>query len=63
MNITLNKRANNMRIHTSLPKIFWAEVVNTIAYLINRGSSVPRLQLGKRRMDREGSEFVTSEDL
>ena len=30
-----------MRIHNDLPKLFWAKVVNTIAYLINRGPSVP----------------------
>lgn len=41
MNRTLNERARSMRIHAGLPKIFWAEAVNTAAYLINRGPSVP----------------------
>lgn len=41
MNRTLNERARSMRIHSGLPKYFWAEAVNTTAYLINRGPSVP----------------------
>ena len=41
MNRTLNERARSMRIHAGLPKTFWAEAVNTAAYLINRGPSVP----------------------
>ena len=40
MNRTLNERARSMRLHTRLPNIFYADVVNTIAYLINRGPSV-----------------------
>ncbi|KAL5759614.1 hypothetical protein ACOSQ2_018452 [Xanthoceras sorbifolium] len=41
MNRTLNERARSMRIHAGLPKLLWAEAVNTAAYLINRGPSVP----------------------
>ena len=41
MNRTLTERARSMRIHAGLPKQFWAEAVNTAAYLINRGPSVP----------------------
>jgi len=41
MKRTLNERARSMRIHSSLPKHFWAEAVNTAAYLINRSPSVP----------------------
>ena len=40
MNRTLNERARSMRIHAGLPKMFWAEAVNTAAYLINRGPSI-----------------------
>ena len=41
MNRTLNERARSMRLHAELPKTFWADVVSTAAYLINRGPSVP----------------------
>ena len=41
MNITLNERARSMRFNAGLPKKFWADFVNTVAYLINRGPSVP----------------------
>jgi hypothetical protein len=41
MNRTLNERARSMRIHCGLPQTFWAEAVNTAAYLINHGPSVP----------------------
>ncbi|XP_059664229.1 early nodulin-like protein 18 [Cornus florida] len=41
MNRTLTERARSMRIHSGLPKQFWAEAVNTTSYLINRGPSVP----------------------
>ena len=41
MNKTLNEWAKNMRIYSALPKTFWADAVNTIVYLINRGPSVP----------------------
>ncbi|KAE8695397.1 Pathoproteinsis-related thaumatin superfamily protein [Hibiscus syriacus] len=41
MNRTLNECARSMRIHPSLPKLLWAEAINTSAYLINRGPSVP----------------------
>ena len=41
MNRTLNERARSMRLHTGLPKTFWADAVSTAAYLINQGPSVP----------------------
>ena len=41
MNRTLNERAKSTRLHAGLPKTFWADAVNTVAYLINRGPSVP----------------------
>ncbi|CAJ2648559.1 unnamed protein product [Trifolium pratense] len=41
MNRTLNERARCIRIQSGLPKVFWAEAINTAAYLINRGPSVP----------------------
>ncbi|RVX10461.1 Retrovirus-related Pol polyprotein from transposon TNT 1-94 [Vitis vinifera] len=41
MNRTLNERARSMRLHAGLPKTFWADAVSTLAYLINRGPSVP----------------------
>ena len=41
MNRTLNERARSMRIHAGLPETFWVDAVNTAAYLINRGPSVP----------------------
>lgn len=41
MNRTLNERARSMRLNVGLPKTFWADAVNTAAYLINRGISVP----------------------
>lgn len=41
MNITLNKCARSMRIHTCLPRMFWATAVNTTTYLINCGPPAP----------------------
>ncbi|KAE8711123.1 hypothetical protein F3Y22_tig00110303pilonHSYRG00264 [Hibiscus syriacus] len=41
MNRTLNERDRSMRIHAGLPTFLWAEAINTAAYLINRGPSVP----------------------
>jgi hypothetical protein len=41
MNRTLNERARAMRLNAGLPNTFWADAVNTYAYLINRGPSVP----------------------
>ena len=34
MNQTLTERARSIRIQSGLPKQFWAEAVNTTAYLI-----------------------------
>ena len=36
MNGTLNERARSMRIHAGLPKMFCADAINTVAYLINQ---------------------------
>ena len=41
MNRSLNERARSMRLHAGLLKTFWADAVSTVAYLINRGPSVP----------------------
>ena len=41
MNKTLNECARSMRLHARLLKFFWADAVNTAAYLINQGPSVP----------------------
>ena len=41
MNRTLTERARSIRIQSGLPKQFWVEAINTTAYLINRGPSVP----------------------
>ena len=41
MNKTRNECARSMRLHARLPKTFWANVVSTATYLINRGPSVP----------------------
>jgi len=41
MNRTLNERVRCMRIQSGLPKAFWAEAINTTAYLINREPSIP----------------------
>ena len=41
MNITLNECGKSMRLHTRLPKTFYANAVNIAAYLINQGPLVP----------------------
>ncbi|KAE8729558.1 hypothetical protein F3Y22_tig00003507pilonHSYRG00010 [Hibiscus syriacus] len=41
MNKTLNERARCISIHAGLPKLLWAKAINTEAYLINYGPSVP----------------------
>ncbi|GAA0159625.1 hypothetical protein LIER_16357 [Lithospermum erythrorhizon] len=41
MNRTLNERARSMRLHSGLPHTFWADAINTAAFLVNRGPSVP----------------------
>ena len=40
MNMTVLERVRSMRIHAGLPNQFWADVVSTTVYLINRGPSV-----------------------
>jgi hypothetical protein len=39
MNRTIMERARSMRLHAGLPLQFWADVVDTVVYLINRGPS------------------------
>ena len=39
MNKTIMERARCMRLHARLPLQFWADVVNTVVYLINREPS------------------------
>lgn len=41
MNKNLNERARSMTVHSGLLKMFWDDAINTAAYLINRGPSVP----------------------
>nr|GEW43769.1 retrovirus-related Pol polyprotein from transposon TNT 1-94 [Tanacetum cinerariifolium] len=41
MNRTLNEKARSMRLNAGIPKILWADAVNTAAYLINRSPCVP----------------------
>jgi hypothetical protein len=39
MNRTIMERARSMRFHANLPLQFWADVVDTVVHLINRGPS------------------------
>ena len=39
MNRTIMEHARSMRLHVGLPLQMWAEAINTIVYLINRGPS------------------------
>jgi transposase InsO family protein len=39
MNRTIMERARSMRLHAGFPLQFWADVVDTVVYLINRGPS------------------------
>ena len=39
MNRTIMEHARCMRLHAGLPLQFWADVVNTVVYLINKGPS------------------------
>ena len=39
MNITIMEHARCMRLHVGFPLQFWEDVVNSIVYLINKGSS------------------------
>jgi len=41
MNGIILERARSMQIYAGLPKWFWIDVVNTMVYLINRGSLLP----------------------
>lgn len=45
MNRTIVECARSMRLNAGLPKQFWVEVVNTVAYLINKG---PLVSIGCR---------------
>ena len=39
MNRTLVERAKCMRLNVGLPKVFWAETIDTTSFIINRSSS------------------------
>jgi hypothetical protein len=39
MNRTIVERAWSMRLHVGFPLQFWADVVDTVVYLINKGPS------------------------
>jgi hypothetical protein len=39
MNRTIMERERSIRLHVGLPLQFWADVVDTVVYLINRGPS------------------------
>jgi hypothetical protein len=39
MNRTIMEHARSMRLHAGFPLQFWADVVDTAVYLINRGPS------------------------
>ena len=41
MNRTMMEHARSMRLHAGLPLHMWTEAINTVVYLINRGSSTP----------------------
>jgi hypothetical protein len=40
MNMKIMERARSMRLHTSFPLQFWADVVDIVVFLINRGPSI-----------------------
>jgi transposase InsO family protein len=40
MNRTIMEHARSMRLHAGFPLQFWADVVDTVVYLINRGPSI-----------------------
>jgi hypothetical protein len=39
MNRTIMEHGKSMRLHAGLPLQFWADVVNNVVYLINKGPS------------------------
>ena len=39
MNMTIIEHARCMRLHVGLPLQFWADVVDTVVYLIKKGPS------------------------
>ena len=41
MNRTIMERVRSMLGHAKLPKMFWAELLSTTTYVINRSPSVP----------------------
>ncbi|KAK3038599.1 hypothetical protein RJ639_027262 [Escallonia herrerae] len=64
MNRTLLERARCMRLNADLPKSFWAEVVNTACYLINRSPSsainhrVPEDNEERSKLDPKSKECI-----
>ena len=41
MSMTIIEHARSMRLHIGFPLNMWEEVVNTIVYLINKGTPTP----------------------
>ena len=39
MNMTIMEHARSMRLHSGFPLQFWADVVDIVVYLINKGPS------------------------
>jgi hypothetical protein len=58
----LTERARSLRVQSGLPKQFWAEAVNTSAYLINRGPSIGSIgaQNTRRGMERKRGKTLAS---
>ena len=38
MNLTLMEKVRCMRLLVGLPKVFWMDIVDTAAYLVNRST-------------------------
>ena len=45
MNRTLIEKVRCMRLQVGLPKIFWVDTIDTVAYLVNRS---PHTKLNER---------------
>ena len=49
MNRTIMECARSMRLHAGLPLQFWADAVDTVVYLINRGPPSASVVVFQRR--------------